>query len=114
MLIFEGACKCGWTYRWLSQPFIRDLPAGNLFLSCACLFAGLQAAKFWRALSTLRLIATDVRQFFRHQSDYLIPVVIGFWRKGQPALLAAVSQPATLGSDQRCDTPGMQFSCSEL
>lgn len=109
--MLDGNCsKCSWTYQWTSQPMIQHTPAGNLLLSSSVLFSGLTPTVFWRALSFLNMELPNVRQFFRHQSEYLIPVVVSTWRRSQTAMLDEMKDDddgVHVCTDMRCDTPGM-------
>ena len=77
-------------------------------ISAALLFAGLIPSKFFRALGYLNLQNIGIRQYFRHQSEYLIPVISKFWKTSQEIILSAFlrnKDELQIGSDGRCDSP---------
>ena len=107
MIVLEGVCRrCKWSYCWQSQPLIGSVPAGNLCLSAGILYSGSTPTKFLRALRFMGMLVHDVRTYFRHQSEYLIPAVIRMWRMVQPALISSIEAPVHIGVDGRCDSPG--------
>ena len=74
-LRIKQSCPCGYERTWDSQPFIKNLPAGNILLSAAVLFAGATVTKVFKVFRHLGLVSTSVRSFFFHQTKYLQPVV---------------------------------------
>ena len=110
-VIMNGHCSrpgCNWAVQWSSQPFVRNRPAGNLLLSAACLFNGLIPAKFFRALELIRVMVIDVRTFFKHQAEFLIPAVCRKWNSWQNSALKAIKatgEPLLMGHDGRADSP---------
>ena len=67
--------SCGQKYVWDSQPMIRKVPAGNIQLSAAILYAGALPSKVIRVLTFLKCETISVETYFRHQWDYLQPTV---------------------------------------
>ena len=93
---------------WESQPFIGDVPAGNLLTSAAILYAGALPAKALRVFSTLNCATISYSTFFRHQSTYLIPAVNRVYQCHQRALLNSLKDIGGLvvAGDGRADSPG--------
>ena len=101
--------KCAATDSWESQPWYHGRPAGNLLLSGAILFAGGSPSKVLRVLESLRVKAIAERTFYRHQDEFLHPIIENRWRLQQTALLQqlkAAGKPLVIGGDGRADSPG--------
>ena len=79
---------CGHKRMWMSQPFIRDVPAGNILLSAAILFTGATPGKVLRLLQHIKVACISDRTFYRHQSRFLEPAVLAVWEVKQSRLLA--------------------------
>ena len=75
---------------WESQPFIGDMPAGNLLTSAVILYAGALPAKTLRVFSTLNCATISYSTFFRHQSTCLIPTVSRVYQRHQKSLLTSL------------------------
>jgi hypothetical protein len=96
---------------WDSQPYIRDVPAGNLLLSTAILCAGALPSMILRVLRHFNVSAICKDTFFRHQTVYLQPCISTVWMTHQTALLQEIRQQAAgeeliLAGDGRSDSPG--------
>lgn len=105
----QECCACGFKRRWQNQPFLKQMPAGNLLLSAAILFSGSQAAKVLHLLEIMNVAAISKATFFRHQRKYLAPVIIQAWEKQQLQLveqLAGMEGGLALCGDARSDSPG--------
>ena len=75
-LSIKQACsQCNNTFVWESQPYIRNIPAGNLLTSAAILFTGSLPAKALRVFKTLHCDTMSRKTFFRHQKKYLHPAI---------------------------------------
>ena len=101
--------NCGYTRQWYSQPFIADLPAGNLMLSAGILFAGASPKKVLRVLSSANIAAVSYSTFIQHQRRYLQPAIVNVWDRMQHNLvekLTEAGQPLVIGGDARNDSPG--------
>lgn len=99
--------SCGSLTTWYSQPFIKQVPAGNLLMSAAVLFAGASSTKALRVFCHMNVAAVSARTFHRHQRCYLHPAVRSVWRDQQSSLLAVVrGSPVVLGGDGRADSMG--------
>ena len=108
-LRIKQSCPCGYERTWDSQPFIKNLPAGNILLSAAVLFAGATVTKVFKVFRHLGLVSTSVRSFFFHQTKYLQPVVEHVWGQHQSSIVESTrkqQQPINIGGDGRCDSPG--------
>ena len=100
---------CGHKRIWMSQPSIRDVPAGNILLSAGILFAGATPGKILRLLNHIQVACISERTFYRHQSRFLEPAVLAVWEVKQSRLLAeckACATPLSVGGDGRADSPG--------
>ena len=106
--IIQSCSRCGKVYVWESQPYIGDVPAGNLLTSAAILFAGAFPAKSLRVFSTLNCATISLSTFFRYQSAYLFPAVRQVYERHQNSLLAELKQKGnlTVAGDGRADSPG--------
>ncbi|XP_070561301.1 uncharacterized protein [Ptychodera flava] len=108
-IIIKQQCEnCGFTREWASQPFIKDIPAGNILLSASILFAGCLPSKALQVFHHLRCLALTRRTFFHHQAKYLQPTIISLWQTKQAAAIDALTDfsPVVLGGDGRADSPG--------
>ena len=97
---------CGHKRVWMSQPFINDVPAGNILLSGAILFS---EAKVLRMLNHMQVACISDRTFYRHQSRFLEPAIFTVWKAEQSRLLAgckAWDSSLSIGGDGRADSPG--------
>ena len=117
--------SCGEKYEWDSQPMIRKIPAGNIRLSAAILYAGAMPTKVIRVLTFLRCKTISTDTYFRHQRNYLQPTVSTVYRSKQAVLLSALrNQPLVLAGDGRADSPGhsakygtysmLEMSCNKI
>ena len=109
-LSIKQACsQCNNTFVWESQPYIRNIPAGNLLISAAILFTGSLPAKALRVFKTLYCATISRKTFFRHQKKYLHPAIHVIWEKNQILLLSKLKekqQGLVIGGDGRSDSPG--------
>lgn len=110
MLIITFTCNdCGKRHQWHSQSYIGNLPAGNILLSAATLFAGATIGKVLRVLSHLGVKAITARTFFRHQSNVLQSTIRRVWMERQQWMFAthqAEGEDLVCGGDGRADSPG--------
>jgi hypothetical protein len=106
MVIIRQKCDlCGETTSWNSQPYIRAIPAGNLLLSPAILFAGALPRKTLRVFEVMKLAVFQPSTYFRHQKQVLVPIVCSVWNRHQQDLVSNLSQ-VTVAGDARCDSIG--------
>ena len=110
LLIITLLChSCGKTTTWHSQPYLGTIPAGNILLSSAILFAGASITKVLRILSFMSVAAISSRTFFRHQKDILFKTIRQAWSDNQEWLLGAIhghEKRLVCGGDGRADSPG--------
>lgn len=106
--IIQSCSRCGKVYVWESQPYIGNLPAGNLLTSAAILFAGAFPTKSLRIFSTLNCATISLATFFRYQSAYLFPAIRQVYERHQNSLLAELKEKGNLvvAGDGRADSPG--------
>ena len=109
-LHIEQACEaCEHKTAWNSQPYIYNIPAGNLLSSAAILFSGSLPSKTLRVFQFLNCAAISESLFYVHQNKYLQPAIDNVWRSHQSAMIAvlqAEEKSLILGGDGRCDSPG--------
>ena len=97
---------CGHKHVWMSQPSIRNKPAGNILLSAAIPFSGATPGKVLRLLNHMQVACISDRTYYRHQSRFLESAV---WEVKQFRLLAecrAKGDSLDIGGDGRADSPG--------
>ncbi len=101
--------ECEYHRKWESQPFVNNVPAGNLLLSAAILFAGAQPTKILTVLDFLKCATIKPWTFYEHQKSYLHVAISNVWSRLQMQymeVLRAFDEPLTIGGDGRCDSPG--------
>ena len=101
--------NCTTTFAWNSQPFLRDIPAGNLLLSASILFSGALPTQVVRVLTNLGCASISLRTYFSHQKDYLQPSILSVWMKEKSSLLQKLrseQRALVIGGDGRADSPG--------
>ena len=109
-LCIKQICRnCNNTYVWESQPYVGNIPAGNIMISAAILYTGLMPAKVLRVFSSLNCATIKRMTFFRHQKAYLQPAINCVWETEQRTLINELQrkkQGLVLGGDGRADSPG--------
>ena len=76
----QHCMKCKQSYEWQSQPTVHGkIPAGNLLLSFAILMAGASISKTLLIFRHMGLSVYAARTYFRHQRDFLFPVILHCW-----------------------------------
>ena len=88
---------------------IGNIPAGNISLSSAILFAGALPTKSLRIFNILHCCCISPATFFRHQRQYLQPTISAIWISEQLPLLSKLRDEKTklsLAGDGRADSPG--------
>lgn len=70
-------CLKGWV--WKSQPFMRNIPAGNILTSSAILYSGSLPAKALWLFKILNCPTITYKTFFDHQKFYLQPAINLIW-----------------------------------
>uniref|UniRef100_A0A3P9HYZ0 THAP-type domain-containing protein n=1 Tax=Oryzias latipes TaxID=8090 RepID=A0A3P9HYZ0_ORYLA len=98
MLCVLWTCKsCKKVTKWKSQPFVGDIPLGNILLSVAILSTGALATKVLRMFQNMKL------------AYYLLPSITHLWAEQQAWLIAclqAEQRGIVLAGDGRSDSPG--------
>ena len=92
-----------------SQPFINNIPAGNLLLSSAILLTGSLPEQSLRVLRTVGCASITSRTYFNHQRWFLFPAIYKTWNMYHEALVAMLqsdNSTLVLGGDGRADSPG--------
>ena len=101
--------QCNNSFTGESQPFIHNIPAGNLLTSAAILYTGSLPAKALGIFRTLNCAIISKPTYFRHQKNYLYPAIHDVWDKNQMLLLSNLlkkQKGLVLGGDGRSDSPG--------
>ena len=110
LLIVSTYCEnCLKKCEWKSQPFIRNIPAGNILTSAAILFSGSLPSKALRFFNVLNCPTITKRTFFDHQRLYLQPAINVVWELKQDILLDQLRHKRdelAFGGDGRADSPG--------
>ena len=110
MLVLTQECTlCDFKRKWTSQPMIGNLPAGNILMSSAILYAGTSPTKVLRFLSHMNVQCITNNTFITHQRLYLQPAIVTKWREYQANIITMLKEkgkPLVLGGDGRCDSPG--------
>ena len=105
--IVQQCHNCSHRHVWESQPFIGNLPAGNILTSAAILYSGSLPSKALRMFKILGCVTISKTTYYPHQSLYLQPSVSSTWEQQQRALLSELkdkSSDLVLGGDGRADS----------
>ncbi|KAL3873816.1 hypothetical protein ACJMK2_028655 [Sinanodonta woodiana] len=110
LIIITQECHlCSKSYTWSSQPYIGDMPAGNIILSGAILFAGATPTKVLRVMHHMCIPVIHLSTFMTHQRVLLTPTINKVWKAHQDRVfgeLQSLHQPIAIAGDGRCDSPG--------
>jgi len=102
--------ECNFQRLWRSQPMIHHMPAGNLLVSASILLTGSLPTQALRMFQVINISVMSQITYFKHQRNYLFPVIIGAWKEHQEHLIAAVNAvyngKVILSGDGRSDSPG--------
>lgn len=71
--------KCRRKRMWRSQPYIGNIPAGNILTSAAILYSGSLPSKVLHVFKILKCFMITSRSFFHQQSKYVQPSVHSVW-----------------------------------
>jgi len=85
--IKQECSQCNNKFVWESQPYIQNIPAGNLLTSATILYSGSLPSKALRIFKTLNCATKSRKTFFRHQKKYLHPAIHVTWEKNKFLLL---------------------------
>ena len=105
----QKCLHCGFQREWQSQPFVNDIPAGNLLLSAAIYFTGASFTKMNQVLNALQMQVVSVRTHYSHMRNYLQPTIYKLWKMRQSQMLQSYRDTGghlILGGDMRADSPG--------
>ena len=59
----QECSHCRYIWTWNSQPFIKDIPAGNILLSVSILLSGSSPAKALRMLKHVNMVSIKEKDF---------------------------------------------------
>ena len=91
---------------WESQPFLKDMGAGNLLVAAAILFCGLTFTSIPNLAKLLNLAMFSESTFNRLQKEYLFPVIHTNYIMQQDAVLEFLrGNDLKLSDDGLCDSP---------
>ncbi|XP_041423621.1 uncharacterized protein LOC121395106 [Xenopus laevis] len=107
-LSVTATCISGHEFQlWQSQPRIRNVPAGNLLLSCAILCSGASFQKVDDMLNILGLLHISKTTYYRFQREYLFQAIDRQWQLEQESLRTQLSEKALcVAGDGQYDSPG--------
>lgn len=100
---------CHFCHTWDSQPFVKDIPAGNLNVSAAVYFNGISFSKINLFFKAVGLTSFCEQTFYRHVREYLQPTILHVWSESQTKMIETLqnrSGDLVLGGDMRADSPG--------
>ena len=107
-------CKsCKYIHSWDSQPFLGNIPTGNILTSAAILYTGSLPSKAIHIFKTPNCASISLSTFFRHQSCYLQPAISSVWIRHQQRLLSTFKHnnvKLKVEGDGRADSPGHSAS----
>ena len=86
--IKQVCTQCNNTIVWESQPYISNIPAGNLLTSAAILYTGSLTAKALRIFKSLNCATISKVTYFRQQRNYLYPAIHDILEKNQMLILS--------------------------
>ena len=107
--IIQWCNNCKTKRVWESQPYLGNIPAGNILTSAAILYTGALPSQALRIFSFLNCCTINRDSFFRHHREFLQPTIEYLWNKQQQALLSRFkesSTPLAVAGDGRADSPG--------
>jgi hypothetical protein len=82
LLVVNQKCcnsRCRYLRRWDSQPFVANIPAGNILLSAAILFSGASQRKTLKLLASFGLVSISESTYLQHARSYLQPTIYKLW-----------------------------------
>ena len=79
-------CKvCSFIYKWNSQLYIHQLPAGNILMSSSILMCGTLPSQVLKMFSFMNMVAISRSTYHRHQPH--VPAVVNEWIDSQNQVL---------------------------
>ena len=109
LCVTQTCSRCNSYWMWDSQPTTGNIPAGNISLSAAILFAGALPTKALRIFNILNCCCISPGTFFRHQRQYLQPTISATWKSEQIVLVTTLrdqKKKLALSGVGRADSPG--------
>ena len=110
LLLAYFICRaCQFKTQWKRQPYVGNMPAGNISLSTAILTADAVPSKMLRVLSHMQVAAITTRTFSRYQRSLLLSAIRTVWADHQTWLMASLradDRSLVLGGDGHCDYLG--------
>ncbi|KAJ8362706.1 hypothetical protein SKAU_G00115370 [Synaphobranchus kaupii] len=99
---------CEHSFSWNSQPYVNNIPAGNLQLSAAILFSGSSFAKTHKFMNALHLQGISEATYLKHQANLLFPTINLQRKRDQDVLITDATEggEVMLAGDVRTDSPG--------
>jgi solute carrier family 8 (sodium/calcium exchanger) len=107
--VTQHCSACLFTFKWDSQPVVKNTPAGNILLSAAILFSGALPARMLRLFKLFGCASISSSTYFSHQKRFLQPSVFTVWNQHQADLFKQLrheKRPLIIGGDGRADSPG--------
>ena len=103
--------NCPYTQKWYSQPQVGNTkaPAGNLELSAAISFTGINAEKALRMLEIAGIQGITKSTYHEYRKNVLEPTIQECWDEQQKELFRQAKNRGgglVLGGDGRADSPG--------
>ena len=74
-------------YNWNSQPFVNNIPSGNLLLSASILTSGCLPEQALRLLESMNCKSITSRTFTNHQQWFLHPAIENIWSQKRTQIL---------------------------
>ena len=81
--VTQKCLRCHHIWVWESQPYIGNIPAGNIYTSAAILYAGALPTQALRIFKILNCHTISSNTYFRHQKVYLQPAISTVWKSQQ-------------------------------
>lgn len=108
--VIQNCPKCGdAAFTWRSQPLIfGQYPAGNIALSFGILMAGASVSKILLVFKHMGVCATNIRTYFLHQREFILPAIVKHWETYQEGLVTKVKEMENIvwSGDGRFDSMG--------
>lgn len=106
----QQCVRCIKGYVWNSQPYMPQgkYPVGNMLLSFSVLMAGASISKVLLVLQHMGVCCYAGRTFFRHQKDFVVPVILNYWESYRADLVNKLKnvKDAVWTGDGRFDSMG--------
>ena len=107
LLLVTLKCINSHAYTWNSQPMIKGMAIGNLWISSAILLSGATYIKIATLAEILGLCFFSERTFCTIQGSYLFPVIKEVWEQEHNTVFKNLKgKDLWLSGDGRCDSPG--------